>query len=270
MSFRAASAWSYAAILAVASVGPAQQGEPSAAPTKKVLVELYTSQGCDSCPSANDLLGRLAAMGYGPDQVVPIAFHVDYFNTPWVDPFSKREYSQRQLSYNAVLKRNDLYFTPMMMVDGRYPMLGSNRPEAVAAIGKSLKGRPGVAIKIALDGPKGEKEARVDLAKFAPELEGRNLMVGLALTEGPIATEVPSGENAGKTLVEPHVVRSFAYKNFKPAGREPRTMTFPLKLAGDSKPGRCRVSAWVQDAENGKVYQAESIAWDGARAVAGR
>ncbi len=87
--------------------------------------------------------GQLAKLGYGPDQIVPIAFHVDYFNEPWVDPFSNKDYSRRELAYNAVLKRNDLYFTPMMMVDGRTPMLGSNRPEALKAIKKALAEKPG-------------------------------------------------------------------------------------------------------------------------------
>ncbi len=260
MSLRAAAACSYAALLLVASIGPAKD-ESAADPPRKVLVELYTSQGCDSCPSANDLLGRLAKLGYGPDKVVPVAFHVDYFNTPWADPFSDQGFSRRQMSYNSVQKRNDLYFTPMMMVDGRYPMLGSNKPEATAAIARSLKGKAGVSLKLNLSGPATGKELKVDLARATSEVDGRPLQVCVAVTEGPIATVVPSGENAGKTLVEPAVVRSFAFKDLKLGGREPKSLSFPVKLAADSRGERARVSAWVQDFENGKVYQAESIPW---------
>ena len=84
-------------ILLVAVATPGLAADPPA-PPKKVLVELYTSQGCNSCPPASDLVGRLGALGYGPDKVVVLNFHVDYFNDPWADPFSDAAYSRRQLS----------------------------------------------------------------------------------------------------------------------------------------------------------------------------
>ena len=73
-------------VLAIHSPAASRAQEKSADSPRKVLVELYTSQGCDSCPPASDLMGKLASLGYGPDRVVPINFHVDYFNTPWEDP----------------------------------------------------------------------------------------------------------------------------------------------------------------------------------------
>ncbi len=86
-------------------------------------------------------------------------------------------------------------------------------------------------------------------------------MVGVTVTEGPISTRVPSGENAGKTLVEPFVVRSFAYKMDKLDSSGSKSFAFPVKLASDSVASKCRVSVFVQDWDNGKVYQAESIPW---------
>jgi hypothetical protein len=231
----------------------------SSAPSKKVLVELFTSQGCNSCPSANEFLGQLAKLGYGPDQIVSIAFHVDYFNTPWVDPFSDKDYSRREAAYNTVLKRNDLYFTPMMMVDGRVPMLGSNRPEALKAIKKSQSEPPGASIKLAVSGKEADRSITVDVSPLSVEIAGRSLMVGLALTEGPITTRVKSGENAGSALVEPFVVRSFSFKHAKLEAKGGQSFTFPIKLAADSVASKCRVAAFVQDWDDGKVYQAESI-----------
>jgi hypothetical protein len=229
--------------------------------TKKVLVELYTSQGCNSCPSANDFLGELASLGYGPDKIVPIAFHVDYFNEPWVDPFSSRDYSRRELAYNEVQKRNDLYFTPMMMVDGRSPMLGSDRPKAFAALRKSLASKPGVALELKLDRSSADRTLEATVSAPAAEAVGRKLMVGVAVTEGPIATRVPSGENAGRTLVEPFVTRSFAYQSVTLEANGSKSLRFPIKLASDSVAPRCRVAAFVQDWENGKIHQADSLPW---------
>lgn len=230
---------------------------------KKVLVELYTSQGCDSCPPAADLLGRLAKLGYGPDRIVPIAFHVDYFNDPWKDPFSDPEFSRRQLSYNSVQQRDDLYFTPMMMVDGRYPMLGSNQPQALEAIKRSLAEKPMVSLHLALAGARDNRTLTVELAaaEKAKEPIGRELMVGVAVTEDPVSTDIPSGENAGKTLLEHHAARSFAFKTTTLERSGSRILSFPIKPAADWTEDRCQVAVFVQDRQNGKVYQAGSLPW---------
>ena len=250
------------AMIAQARPASAQEDGKSASPRKKVLVELYTSQGCNSCPSANEFLGQLAGLGYGPDRVVPVAFHVDYFNEPWADPFSSKDHSRRQLAYNSVQKRNDLYFTPMMMVDGRHPMLGSNRPTALAALGKALKEDPGVSLDMTLKGEGSDRALTAKVRPLAAASEGRQIMVGVTLTEGPITTRVPSGENAGRALVEPFVVRSFAFQTGKLDRGEARVFSFPLRLAPGAVAAKTRVSAWVQDWDDGRVHQAESIAWE--------
>jgi hypothetical protein len=237
------------------------QGESPATTKKKVLVELYTSQGCDSCPPAADLLGRLAELGFGPDQIVPMNFHVDYFNDPWADPFSDADYSRRQWSYNTVQKRDDLYFTPMMMVDGRTPLLGSNRPAALAAIEKALKEPAGVALKLALDGDSATRTLSAELASPAKGTVGRDLLVGVAVVEDQVTTKVLSGENAGKKLVEPFTVRSFAHKFIRLERTGTRTLAFPVRLANDSVAGHCRVAVFVQDRTSGKVYQADALPW---------
>jgi hypothetical protein len=112
----------------------AEAGEKPVSPPKRVLVELYTSQGCNSCPPASDLLGNLFELGDGADRIVPLNFHVDYFNQPWTDPYSDASYTRRQRDYNSMQHRDDLQFTPLLMVDGREPLLGSDRAKAVTAI----------------------------------------------------------------------------------------------------------------------------------------
>ena len=236
-------------------------GQEKLSSTRKVLVELYTSQGCNSCPPASDLMGKFPALGFGPNRVIPLNFHVDYFNTPWEDPYSEPSYSDREQSYNHVMKRTDLYFTPMMMVDGRYPFLGSNRDQAVAAIRKAKTTAPGVNLDLDLDGLGARRTVTVKLAARTAEVAGRDLLVVVALTQDQVTTRVPSGENAGKTLVEHHVVRRLDHKFTKLDRTEAKTLTFTLTLPAGADPASVQVVAFAQDRANGQVHQAESVPW---------
>ena len=249
-------------LIAALRLAGAEGQETSVDPPKKVLVELYTSQGCNSCPPASTLLGKLPALGYGPDRVVPINFHVDYFNEPWADPFSDPSYSRRQLDYNDALHRDDLYFTPLMMVDGRYPLLGSDRPKALAALQQARKEPPGVVLGLSLTGQGNHKTLSVKIKARSPEVVGRDVMVGLALTEDPVTTKVFSGENAGRTLIEHHVVRQFDHKFIKLERTESQTLSFAIELATGWVDSRLRVTVFAQDRVNGKVYQADAVPWN--------
>jgi hypothetical protein len=266
-------AWRRMSVLALGAVMVVGLGTPSvrgARPVpsarKKVLVELYTSQGCSSCPGAEKLLGRLPRLGYGPDRVVCLAFHVDYFNDPWKDPFSDPTYSSRQMAYNGAMGRKDLYFTPMMMVDGRTPMLGSDQPKAEAALERAVREKPGVALGIELAPASGSDDPRrktltLSVAARSAEAAGRDLLVGVAIFEDPVTTAVPSGENAGKTLVEHHAVRKFAYQKAQLGRGRPSEFRFPLELPADANPAHCGIAVFVQDWKKGQIHQADAVAW---------
>ena len=249
-------------VLALASGPSDAKGQAkSSEPPKKILVELYTSQGCNSCPPASDLLGKLATLGYGPDRVVALNFHVDYFNSPWVDPYSDPLGGRRQAAYNAALRRRDLSFTPLMMVDGRHPVVGSDRPAALAALATASRATAGVALDLTLGGAGPRKSLSIKLTSRSAAGDGRELLIGVALAEGPVTTKVPSGENAGRTLVEHQVVRRFIQKAATLDRSKPQTMTIPLELPDGGAPGRFRASVFVQDRLDGAIYQAESIPW---------
>jgi hypothetical protein len=251
-------------ILVVSIAMPGLAADPPA-PPKKVLVELYTSQGCNSCPPASDLVGRLDGLGYGPDKVVVLNFHVDYFNTPWADPYSDAAYSRRQLSYNDVQGRNDLYFTPLMMVDGRYPLLGSDRPKALAALGRARKEPAAVALDLARSVEGARKSLTVRVAARSADVAGRELLVGVAVTDDIVTTKVPSGENAGRTLVEHHVVRRFDHKFIRVNRTAAESLAFPLELPPGGDPAHLRIAVFVQDRRDGWVYQADSVPWASAK-----
>jgi hypothetical protein len=194
---------------------------------------------------------------------VPLAFHVDYFNTPWKDRFSDPSHSRRELAYNQALKRDDLYFTPMLMVDGRYPMLGTDQPKAQAALRRAASDKPGASIDASLkpDG-QGNRKKTLDVSVVPPG--GRELLVGVALFEDPVSTHVLSGENAGKTLVERFAVRKFVWERVsadRAKAKAPLAFSFPLETAADWDSARCGVAVWVQDWNDGRVYQAEALRW---------
>jgi hypothetical protein len=212
------------------------------------------------------LLGRLASLGFGPDKVVPIAFHVDYFNEPWKDRFSDPKYSGREGTYNQVMDRKDLYFTPMMMVDGRYPMLGSDQPKAQAALRKVLSEKPPASLSLSLSPTTAgalKKTLKVTASPIGPLLDGQEVLVGVAICEDPVTTKVLSGENGGKTLVEHHAVRRFEAEPMTFDGPGPKTASFALELGKDWVAKNCAVAVFLQSEKTGRIYQAESIPWSG-------
>ena len=210
------------------------------------------------------MLGKLKELGYGPDRVVALAFHVDYFNTPWKDRFSDPSHSQREMAYNTALKRDDLYFTPMMMVDGRYPMLGSDQPKAQAALKRATAERPGATIDATLKPADSGTRSKTLEVRVGPPA-GREVMVGVALYEDPVSTDVRSGENAGKTLVERYSVRKFVWERVsaeRAKSKASLAFKFPLELGADWDARKCGVAVWVQDWNDGRVFQAETLPWE--------
>src|SRR5512139_200416 len=108
------------ALLALAAASAqAMQCSARSPATTTALVELYTSEGCDSCPPADRWLSSLGAKGYAPDRVVPIALHVDYWDyIGWKDPYARQAFSARQRKM-AALARASLVYTPQVLLQGR-------------------------------------------------------------------------------------------------------------------------------------------------------
>src|SRR6185369_16506868 len=110
--------------------------------TTPVVVELFTSQGCSSCPPADELLGRIAHDPALRGHVIPLAFHVDYWDhLGWRDPFSSPEWSKRQLDYVRAMELTGAY-TPQAVVSGARELIGSNEKQLFAAIEEASKKKP--------------------------------------------------------------------------------------------------------------------------------
>lgn len=224
----------------IALSGPTAAEENS----RPVVVELFTSEGCSSCPPADAALSDLArAAASSGRPIIALAWHVDYWDRlGWPDPFASADHTARQRSYAATLGQRGLY-TPQAVVDGRVDVVGSRRARLKAAI--EAAGGPSLAVRaeVKRDGPRYHVTPRIDGAPA-----GARVLV--ALTESGLSVEVPRGENAGRTLRHDHVVRRSA--EAKPGATV--TLEAPVGL----RTARAAVVVLVQGAD-GAVLGATEI-----------
>lgn len=187
-------------ILTLPGVADARPAEGRA-----VVLELFTSQGCSSCPPADRLFSEIGASGPYADRVLPLAFHVDYWNhIGWKDPFSTDRWSRRQQRYARALPSG--VYTPQIVFNGRAHAVGSKRGVVQARLKHESKLEPvafdietkvmahAVAVHVQGELPPGQK------------LEGLELVV--VLYENGLTTHVTRGENDGRTLKNDFIVRS--------------------------------------------------------------
>ena len=188
-----------APLLAAFGTGRAVSAADRTEATRMVLVELYTSQGCDMCPTAEKILGALAERD---SRIVPIAFHVDYFNDPWKDVFSDPLYSQRQMAYNQIYtkpKNPDygLYYTPMLMIDGEQSVNGRDPASAQAAIRQALARKPAVRLDVALD-LKGDGLSGTATIKVTSRLDSGREVAASGLRRAPRGRRCHRRPSGGK------------------------------------------------------------------------
>ena len=224
-------------------------------PRRAVVVELFTSEGCSSCPPADELLGHLRQdLSAKNVQVIPLGFHVDYWNSlGWKDRFSSAEFTRRQEQYTHALKVDGPY-TPEMVVDGEVEFVGNDAGQAQRTIRKQASELETAQVKIA---PGAEDQLNIQV-KGAAGPSGRNALVILAITEDNLSTQVGSGENGGRTLHHAAVVRELRELGMLHNGIMETTV--PLKLEKDWKRSDLRAVVFVQQGPSGKIEGAASVA----------
>lgn len=175
---------------------------PANADQRPVILELFTSQGCYSCPPADELVGKLSKR----KDVLPLAFHIDYWDyIGWKDPFAFSAATDRQRAYSTRLGKRNIY-TPQMIIDGERDAVGSRWWEIEDGI-KSAAGKANVDaifVPVKLDLTEDGKLA-IEIGKGMPP---KPADIWLVSFDDKHVTEVPRGENSGKTLHDYNVVRS--------------------------------------------------------------
>ncbi len=183
---------------------------PAAAAERLLVVELFTSQGCSSCPPADALLAELARTDA---TLLPLGLHVTYWDRlGWKDPFSLPQATERQRRYSAQLGLEGVY-TPQMVIGGQHQAIGSDRAAVRAALAEARRDARSVPLTLATD-PAGLR-IQAGAASGAGAANGAGAASGagtlyLVGFDAQHATKVQAGENGGRTLPEANVVRSFA------------------------------------------------------------
>ncbi len=210
------------------------------------VVELFTSEGCSSCPPADDILRGLA----GQDNVMALSFHVTYWNRlGWKDPFSQPEFDARQYQYGSYFKLNGVY-TPQVVINGAAEMVGSRRAQIESEVSKENKNDTDFKIDLTTD----LKDKKLT-THFKINRKTENKVLNIALVERNIETKVLRGENEGRTLKHDNVVRLF--KTIKIASDTEGVMDFMLQA--DFKTKDCSIIAYLQDEKNMKIVAAAKL-----------
>lgn len=234
---------------AIAAATPAKTSAQTSAkaPAEPVVVELFTSQGCSSCPPADRYFNELAARA----NVIALAFHVDYWNyIGWRDPFSSRAWSQRQKAYGEALKRRYVY-TPQMVIDGSTETVGSKRRK-VEGLLKNARGREKLAVRLTHPKP---AMVRIQVPG-RPSYDGTPATIWVAFYDNEHVTRVRAGENRGMVLRDRNIVRMLT-----PVGTwqgEPVDVSLSLEALGAA--GRDACAVLVQAGGSGAILGADAVA----------
>ncbi len=207
-----------------------------------VVMELFTSQGCSSCPPADALLGKYAAGNN--ENIIPLSFHVDYWNRlGWADPFSDAAFSNRQRVYETKIAGGSVY-TPQLVINGEKEMVGSQRDAINAYVQKALAENRQVKISItALQ----KNNNNINVKYLVDGLPAGNVL-NLALVRSQIQTNIKRGENSGLQLTNFNVVRVF--KTVKPMASGIEAISIP---ANENVNENYFVALYTQDPATGKI-----------------
>jgi hypothetical protein len=245
-------------LITLIAIVPGISFAQNAQPTSKtpVVVELFTSEGCSSCPPADALLARMdKEQPVSNAEIIVLEEHVDYWEKDgWHDRFSSSQYTDRQKQYAPRLKFDEAY-TPQMVVDGTTQFVGNDAPRALNAV-TTAAGTTKIALALSSPVVDGRHLACSVSASSTSQLPKADLYA--ALLDPTATTQVQGGENKGHQLDHVGVVRSLKkIGKLQDLGNGP--MKFTLNAPSDSTPGNMRLVVFAQSSDLGPIKGAASI-----------
>jgi len=220
-----------------------------------VLVELFTSEGCSSCPPADIILSKLEAQPIGGVQIITLSEHVTYWNyLGWNDPYSQEIFSKRQHQYAPLFHTSSVY-TPQMIVDGKNQFIGSDYSKAIQAI-RSCASTAKAEIELMPDIKSKNEISLTGSIRLKKSPTTNPVAVYLSLVEDNQSSVVKSGENTGRTLRHSSVARDLIVLD-KIKGQTfilQHKVLIPQKLRGKN----FRVVLFIQDTQ-GEILGAKTV-----------
>jgi hypothetical protein len=210
------------------------------------VIELFTSEGCSSCPSADEAIANLLAKDI--KNVYVMGYHVDYWNRlGWKDQFSKAEYSERQNKYAAVLGLNSVY-TPQVVVNGSSEFVGSDQDMLNSTVENDLQNETNQNVSVTAS-------KAYNTVNINYNIDGNSeVLLNLALIQPEATTDVKRGENGGRILHHVNIVRSL--KTIDAKGKGVVTIEIPEGLTNTP----LQLIAYIQNSESFKILGADQIA----------
>lgn len=207
------------------------------------VLELFTSEGCSSCPPADELMAKIQEEAHGKD-IYLLAYHVDYWNRlGWKDIFSSADFSNRQIQYGRWLGGVQIY-TPQVIVNGKAEFVGSDESALRNAISGELNTKPSATLTLQAqaDGEKLKIQYQASKVK-----QGSSLLI--AVVQKNAQSKVERGENAGHTLSHVQIVRKLQNEPLNASGNGNATIALPKGFNNQN----WEVLALIQDQSNGEI-----------------
>jgi hypothetical protein len=243
--------------LGVATVLEGSNSRVSAQGRAPVVVELFTSEGCSSCPRADALLRRLlSTQPIDGVELLGLGEHVDYWDYQgWRDPFSSAFFSDRQRSYDAAVFRSNRVYTPQLVIDGHLECVASDEQCIRRAILKSAAEPKGtLSVAVSAEPRLATIDIRVNWPPASPRR--RAAEVAIAVTEDGLESYVQRGENHGRTLSHGAVVRLLKTVGRVGADRQEVAVRTTVKLDPLWKVEHLRIVAFAQEKEGRRIAAA--------------
>ncbi|MEO9483318.1 MAG: DUF1223 domain-containing protein [Ekhidna sp.] len=214
-----------------------------------VIVELFTSEGCSSCPPADRLLSNIVNNDNEHIDVLGLSFHVDYWDyIGWKDPYAEKLYTVRQRAYARRFGLNSIY-TPQMIVNGKHEFVGSSRSELNKALVLEAKATSKEGFEVSI-----LSKTKTSIAFSVKSNNTANSQINVAIIEKNLSQDVKRGENRGRTLTHDNVVRAFDTRSFD--GKENK---FQLSLPEDLVIANASLIIYAQASSTWYVNSATQI-----------